>query len=65
MDMIHCICNNINTAKVDRAAQCGAKSADQVQSACGKAFNCGQCRDSIEERLAVLRAHPEPLLAAE
>jgi len=63
--MIHCVCNNINTAAVDKACQHGATSAEQVQSLCGTRFNCGQCRESIEERLALLRAAPSSLLAAE
>jgi len=63
--MIHCICNNINTAAVDHAAACGAKTAADVQSRCGKSFNCGQCRESIEDRLAVLKAYAQPALAAE
>jgi len=63
--MIHCICNNINTSAVDCASACGAKTAEDVQKHCGKTFNCGQCRESIEDRLALLQAHPEPLMAAE
>jgi len=63
--MIYCICNNINTEKVDRAAACGAKSADCVQRHCGTEFNCGQCRDSIEDRLAIIHTAPLVLAAAE
>lgn len=61
--MIHCICNNINTAKVDAAAAEGAETAACVQRACGTKFNCGQCRIDINERLVVWRAS-NPMLEA-
>ncbi len=60
--MIHCVCNNINTAKVDEAAYAGACSPKQVLAHHGKAFNCGQCRGSIAERLA---CHANTALMAE
>jgi len=63
--MIHCVCNNINTAKVDAAAQQGAETAGCVMKACNTAFNCGQCRDDINARLAELRAACLMLEAAE
>ena len=62
--MIHCICNNINTKKVDAAAAQGAESAACVQRACGTKFNCGQCREDINERLAAWRASNNALLEA-
>jgi len=55
--MIHCVCNNINTAAVDLAYSCGAKTAASVQRACGTTFNCGSCKASIEDRLARLDAY--------
>ena len=63
--MIHCICNNINTAKVDAAAAKGAETAACVQKACGTRFNCGQCKSSLNERLQVWRAQNAMLEAAE
>jgi len=54
--MIHCVCNNINTAKVDAAAAKGAERARDVMKSCGTKFNCGQCRESINARLAEWRA---------
>jgi len=51
--MIHCVCNNINTAKVDAAKSCGTT------------FNCGQCRESINARLAEWRTLNPLLEAAE
>ncbi|GGX67160.1 hypothetical protein GCM10011309_16020 [Litorimonas cladophorae] len=63
--MIHCICNNINTAKVDAAAAQGAETAACVQKACGTRFNCGQCRVDIDARLRSLRALNPILQAAE
>ena len=63
--MIFCVCNNINTAKVDAAAKAGAKTASCVQSACGSRFNCGQCRADIDARLAELRGDNAVLEAAE
>ena len=63
--MIHCVCNNINTEKVDRAAACGARRAKDVQRFYGGAFNCGQCRDSINDRLAIVTAQTALSEAAE
>jgi len=63
--MIHCICNNINTAKVDEAASKGAETAACVQRACGTKFNCGQCRADINARLQEWRAVNPMLQAAE
>jgi bacterioferritin-associated ferredoxin len=63
--MIHCICNNINTAKVDAAAANGAETAACVQRACGTKFNCGQCRVDIEARLKDWRIANPALEAAE
>lgn len=63
--MIHCLCNNINTAKVDAAAGQGAETAACVQRACGTRFNCGQCRADIDARLAVIRMNNPVLEAAE
>jgi len=63
--MIHCVCNNINTAKVDAAAAQGAERAKDVMRACGTTFNCGQCRESINARLAEWRVLNPVLEAAE
>ena len=63
--MIHCVCNNINTAKVDAAAAKGAERASDVMKACKTTFNCGQCRESINERLAEWRSLNPALEAAE
>ena len=63
--MIHCICNNINTKAVDRAAMNGAETADCVQRACGSEFNCGQCRDSINARLKAWYKENEVVVAAQ
>ncbi|WP_409432893.1 (2Fe-2S)-binding protein [Litorimonas sp. RW-G-Af-16] len=54
--MIYCVCNNINTAAVDRAAKAGAETAACVQKSCGTRFNCGQCKVDIQARLMELRA---------
>ena len=63
--MIHCICNNINTAKVDLATTNGACSAADVLKSCNMKFNCGQCRISIDNRIAELRITKFNLEAAE
>ena len=63
--MIHCICNNINTAKVEAAARQGAETAACVQRACGTRFNCGQCRFEIDAALKNLRAINPVMQAAE
>jgi bacterioferritin-associated ferredoxin len=52
--MIYCVCNSINTAKVDTAVSCGARSAKCVLAHHGKKFNCGQCVSAIKERLCEL-----------
>jgi len=52
--MIYCVCNQINTKKVDIAASCGAQSAKCVLAHHGKKFNCGACANSIRERLGEL-----------
>ena len=62
--MIHCVCNNINTAKVDKAHACGVRKASGVQKHCGSKFNCGQCRDDIQQRLELLTRESAPLLTA-
>jgi len=49
--MIHCVCRQINTKKVDEAAACGAESAKDVLAHYGHTFNCGTCAVSIRERL--------------
>jgi len=64
--MIHCVCNNINTAKVDAAHERGARKACAVQKACGTKFNCGACKSSIQDRLDLLTREISPsLIAAE
>jgi len=63
--MIHCVCNNINTAKVDAAAAKGAERARDVMKACETTFNCGQCRESINARIKEWRALNPVLEAAE
>lgn len=62
--MIHCICNNINTAKIDHAHACGVRRARGVQEACGSNFNCGQCKVDIQARLDLLTAIEAPVLQA-
>jgi bacterioferritin-associated ferredoxin len=63
--MIHCLCNNINTAKVDAAAASGAERASCVMKACNTKFNCGQCRADINARLLEIRAERPIFEAAE
>jgi len=62
--MIHCLCNNINTAKVDAAHDRGAKTAKDVQAFNGCTFNCGACKSSIQSRLELLKAESEPVAFA-
>ncbi|MEP1231248.1 MAG: (2Fe-2S)-binding protein [Litorimonas sp.] len=63
--MIHCICNNINTKDIDRAAMGGAETAECVQRACESEFNCGQCRESITARLKLWYQTNDVAVAAE
>jgi len=60
--MIYCVCNQINTQKVDTAVACGARSAKCVLAHHGKTFNCGSCANSIKERLGEL--HDAAMLEA-
>jgi|GEM_PF-1045462 len=53
-DMIHCVCRQLNTAKVDEAASCGARSPKCVLAHHGHTFNCGKCASSIRDRLSEL-----------
>lgn len=62
--MIHCLCNNINTTKVDAAHERGARKACDVQKSCGTKFNCGACKSSIQDRLDLLSAELSPTLQA-
>lgn len=62
--MIYCVCRQINTKKVDAAAACGARSAKCVLAHHGERFNCGQCAQSITDRLNEIRSSQE-LIAAE
>ena len=62
--MIHCLCNNINTAKGDNAHACGARRACDVQKACGTKFNCGQCKADIQARLDLLTEQTALVLQA-
>lgn len=52
--MIHCVCRQINTSKVDEAASAGARSAKCVLAHHGHKFNCGKCATSITDRLSEL-----------
>jgi bacterioferritin-associated ferredoxin len=63
--MIHCVCNNINTTAVEKAARYGAETAACVQRACGTRFNCGRCRVDIDAHLREWRAANPMVQAAE
>ncbi len=63
--MIHCVCNNINTAAVDKAARKGAETPSCVMRACNTKFNCGQCKSDIAARLKKMRSKCALLEAAE
>ena len=52
--MIHCVCRQLNTAKVDEAASHGARSPKCVLAHHGHTFNCGKCATSIRDRLSEL-----------
>lgn len=49
--MIVCVCNRINCSQVREAIACGANSAPAVLAVHGKRFNCGRCRDHVEDML--------------
>ena len=63
--MIHCVCNNINTATVNEAARKGAETPSCVMRACNTKFNCGQCKRDIAAQLKKIRAAGTLLEAAE
>ena len=53
--MIVCVCNRINCTQVREAIACGANSAPAVMAAHGKRFNCGRCREHMDDMLAKAR----------
>lgn len=61
--MIYCVCSQINTAKVDAAANCGARTAKCVLGHYGKKFNCGKCANSIQERLSETHPYQDSIAA--
>ena len=65
ISMIHCVCNNINTAALKAAAKAGAETPSCVMRACGTKFNCGQCKTDIAQKLAELCKDAHLLEAAE
>ena len=50
--MIVCICNHLNDNAVESALEAGARCPDTVQEHHGCAFNCGNCRETISDRIA-------------
>jgi len=51
--VVLCICRSVTDRELEAAIRAGARSLDDVASACGGAgTDCGVCRDTIEERLS-------------
>jgi bacterioferritin-associated ferredoxin len=54
--MIVCICRVVTESRVRAAVAAGAKTADEVESACGAGGDCGACREEIEGIIIEQRA---------
>ena len=54
--MIVCSCNAIRESEVRAAARRGCPCADSAYRALGCEFECGSCRDHIEDVVADERA---------
>lgn len=55
--MIVCSCNEIRETEVRSAARCGCPCPDSAFRSLGCEFQCGSCRDHVEELVAEERAH--------
>lgn len=49
--MIVCLCEGITCRDIRAAAQRGANTLEQVQSACQAGGDCGQCRADVRRIL--------------
>lgn len=53
---IICHCNGVRDRAIITAIQCGARTLDDVQMACGATAGCSGCAPAVQELLA---AHVE------
>lgn len=49
--MYVCICNAITDRDVDGAIERGCRSPKAIYAACGHEARCGQCAETMRERL--------------
>ena len=63
--MIVCVCNRLNEAKIRGAIACGAASPEQVYALNGVRRNCGTCHETIEAMLQDEQEAQGQLQAAE
>jgi len=54
--MIVCSCNAIREQDIRAAARRGCPCPDSAYRALGCEFQCGSCRDEVEELVAIERA---------
>ena len=64
-EMIVCVCNRLNEAKIRGAIACGAASPEQVYAFNGVSRNCGTCHETIEAMLQDAQDAQAQLQAAE
>lgn len=55
--MIICICRRLNETAVHDAVDAGARTPAEVQAHHGCRFNCGKCRDAMDD---VIRTREAP-----
>ncbi len=52
--MIVCLCRGVTERQISEAARAGAASVDDISRSCeGAGADCGSCRRTIQEVLAV------------
>jgi bacterioferritin-associated ferredoxin len=49
--VVICVCRNLNQARVLKAIEEGAETAEEVHPACGVEVNCGCCLETIEDMI--------------
>jgi len=49
--MIVCVCNRLNSSRIQNAIDAGARTPDAVYSGCGVKRNCGRCQETIADML--------------
>jgi bacterioferritin-associated ferredoxin len=65
--MYICLCNAITDRQIAQAAECGARSPEDLAQHLGVGLGCGRCvscaKEVLCETLAGMATHPEKLAA--